>query len=113
MDRICLSAGRLNIFCFNQYKTEKLIIPAKTMSILEFLIAINGIAELWSADRVFLGLLSSNQYDPNSINNLDGIYGSFSGIQSIRNSVGIYGGLSGIYSQRIGNSCFYVLLMPN
>ncbi|MTJ07745.1 hypothetical protein [Anabaena sp. UHCC 0204] len=68
------------------------------MSILEFLIAINGMAELWSADRVFLGLLSSNQYDPNSINNLDGIYGSFSGIQSIRNSVGMYSGTSGIYS---------------
>lgn len=68
------------------------------MSILDILTAINGMAELWSADRVFLGLLSSNQYDPNSINNLYGIYGSFSGIQSIRNSVGMYGGTSGIYS---------------
>ncbi|TAF07969.1 MAG: hypothetical protein EAZ77_08040 [Nostocales cyanobacterium] len=68
------------------------------MSILEFLIAINGMAQLWSADNVCLGLLSSNQHDPNSINNLHGIYGGYQGIYSIRNSVGMYGGVCGIHS---------------
>ncbi|MTJ10282.1 hypothetical protein [Anabaena sp. UHCC 0204] len=68
------------------------------MSILEFLIAINGNAQLWSADNVCLGLLSSNQHDPNSINNLHGIYGGYHGNYSIRNSHSLYGGQHGTHS---------------
>ncbi|MDZ8089065.1 MAG: hypothetical protein RMY16_26465 [Nostoc sp. DedQUE12b] len=66
------------------------------MSILQFLAAANGIAQLWSsADRQFLGLLSSDRHDTNSISNLDGIYGSLHSTHSIRNLHGLYGGLHG------------------
>ncbi|MBD2682193.1 MULTISPECIES: hypothetical protein [Nostoc] len=68
------------------------------MSIPRFLTAINGIAQLWAADGQFLGLLSSDQSDPNSISNFYGNYGSSCGIYSIRNSAGLYGSESGIYS---------------
>ena len=68
------------------------------MSIPEFLAAINGIAQLWAADRQFLGVLSSDRYDPNSISNLHGMYGSAYGLYSIRNQHGIYGGAYGLYS---------------
>ncbi|BAZ30284.1 hypothetical protein NIES4074_27400 [Cylindrospermum sp. NIES-4074] len=68
------------------------------MSILEFFTTVNGIAELWAANEQFLGILSSDQDDPYSISNLDGIFGSLCGIYSIRNSAGLYGSPSGIYS---------------
>lgn len=68
------------------------------MEIREFLTAINSIAQLWSADRQFLGMLSSDRYDQNSISNLYGMYGSTYGLYSIRNQHGIYGGTNGLYS---------------
>lgn len=68
------------------------------MSILEFFTTVNGVAELWAANEQFLGILSSDQDDPYSISNLDGIFGSLRGIYSIRNSAGLYGSPSGIYS---------------
>jgi hypothetical protein len=64
----------------------------------EFLIAINGSAQLWSADGKFLGVLSTDRFDPYSISNPRGNYGSVSGVYSIRNSAGLYGSLDGIYS---------------
>ncbi|MDF5724410.1 MAG: hypothetical protein PUP91_28910 [Rhizonema sp. PD37] len=68
------------------------------MSTLDFLVAINGIGQLWATDGQFLGLLSSDQNDLNSINNLYGVYGSQNGLYSIRNSCSIYGGQYGLYS---------------
>ncbi|AUT03906.1 hypothetical protein CLI64_27915 [Nostoc sp. CENA543] len=68
------------------------------MSIIDFLISMNGVAQLWASDGQFLGTLSSNLYDPNSISNPHGMYGSSQGIYSIRNSYGLYGGLYGVHS---------------
>jgi hypothetical protein len=68
------------------------------MSILQFLSTVNGIAQLFANDGQFLGVLSSDQYDLNSISNPHGMYGSQNGIYSIRNSCGLYGGSYGIYS---------------
>ncbi|WP_414545387.1 hypothetical protein [Nostoc sp. CCY0012] len=68
------------------------------MSIQQFLTDINGIAQLWATDGQFLGLLSSNPYDTNSISNFHGIYGSPHGLYSIRNLHGMYGGEHGLYS---------------
>ena len=68
------------------------------MSIQQFLAEIDGMAQLWSANGQFLGLLSSNQYDANSISNFHGIYGSPHGLYSIRNLYGMYGGEYGLYS---------------
>ncbi|QYX29802.1 hypothetical protein [Sphaerospermopsis torques-reginae] len=42
--------------------------------------------------------MSSNPHDPNSINNLHGIYGSDWGVYSIRNSYGLYGSPYAVYS---------------
>jgi hypothetical protein len=71
----------------------------KIMSIPQFLAAANGIAQLWSsADGQFLGLLSSDQHDTNSISNLYGIYGSLHDTCSIRNPHGLYGGIHGGHS---------------
>ncbi|HLO87945.1 MAG TPA: hypothetical protein VK203_23475 [Nostocaceae cyanobacterium] len=64
----------------------------------EFLLAINGSAQLWSADGKFLGVLSTDRFDPYSISNPRGNYGSVSGEYSIRNSEGCYGNVDGIYS---------------
>lgn len=68
------------------------------MNIIDFLAAIDGVAQLYAGDNQFLGVLSSNQYDVNSISNACGLYGSTCGVYSIRNSVGIYGSSCGIYS---------------
>lgn len=68
------------------------------MSIIEFLRSINGLGQLWAADCQFLGLLSSNQYDPNSICNPNGIYGSSWSAMSIRAEYGMYGSEHGIFS---------------
>jgi hypothetical protein len=68
------------------------------MSIVQFLSTVNGIAQLFANDGQFLGVLSSDQYDLNSISNPHGMYGSQHGIYSIRNSCGLYGGSYGIYS---------------
>lgn len=68
------------------------------MSIVDFLVSANGVAQLWAADGQFLGVLSSNLYDPNSISNLHGIYGGSYSIHSIRNSYGLYGSPYGVYS---------------
>jgi hypothetical protein len=68
------------------------------MSILDFLVSINGAGQLWAADGQFLGVLSSDRYDSNSINNIDGMYGSRYGTYSISNPCGVYGGTYGMYS---------------
>jgi hypothetical protein len=67
------------------------------MSILEFFTSVDGIAQLWAADGQFLGILSSNQSDPNSITNPN-TYGSFYSYHSIKNSASLYGGACGLYS---------------
>jgi hypothetical protein len=67
------------------------------MTILEFLQSINGYGQLWSADGQFLGLLSSNQNDINSITNPN-TFGNPYSYNSIRNASGIYGSTCGIYS---------------
>lgn len=68
------------------------------MNILEFLRAIDGLAQLWAANGQFLGVLSSNQYDINSIFNPNGLYGSSCSPTSIRAEYSIYGGEYGMYS---------------
>lgn len=68
------------------------------MTILEFLTAINGTAQLWAANGQFLGVLSSNQYDVNSISNPYGMYGGQHGLYSISNPHGMYGGQHGLYN---------------
>lgn len=68
------------------------------MSILDFLVSINGAGQLWAADGQFLGVLSSDRYDSNSINNPYGIYGGRYGMYSISNPYGVYGGTHGMYS---------------
>lgn len=68
------------------------------MSIVDFLVSVNGVAQLWAADGQFLGVLSSNLYDPNSISNPHANYGGSHGIYSIRNLYGLYGSQYGVYS---------------
>lgn len=68
------------------------------MSIVDFLVSVNGVAQLWAADGQFLGVLSSNLYDQNSISNPHGIYGGSYGMYSIQNSYGLYGSQYGLYS---------------
>ncbi len=68
------------------------------MTILEFFVAVNGMAHLIASDGQFLGVLSINQHDPNSISNPHGNYGSYHGSYSIRNPHGNYGSTNGIYS---------------
>jgi hypothetical protein len=74
------------------------------MTVLNFLAAVNGVAQLYAADGQFLGVLSSNLYDLNSICNPNGIYGSSWGIFSIRNPYSLYGSTYGIYSPYNPNS---------
>jgi hypothetical protein len=69
-----------------------------SISILDFLSAADGIAQLWAVNSQFLGVLSSNQYDLNSISNPYGFYGGSCGIYSIQNPSGMYGGACGFYS---------------
>lgn len=68
------------------------------MNIIEFLRSIDGLGQLWAADGQFLGILSSNQYDQNSICNPNGIYGSSHSATSIRAEYSMYGGEYGVYS---------------
>jgi len=68
------------------------------MTILEFLQAIDGTGQLWAANGQFLGLLSSNANDPNSIINPYGLYGSQTSLTSIRNPSCSYSGIAGICS---------------
>lgn len=67
-------------------------------SIVDFLAAVDSIAQLWAADGQFLGVLSSNQYDLNSVANPSGFYGGSCGVYSIQNPSGMYGGACGFYS---------------
>src|SRR6478672_477808 len=68
------------------------------MNLQEFLLSINGYATLLASDGTFLGVVSSNQYDLNSISNPHGQYGSPHGLYSVRNQYSMYGGSYGIYS---------------
>ena len=67
------------------------------MTIVEFLQAIDGIGQIWAQDGQFLGLLSSNPNDPNSIINPT-TYGNSYSYTSIKNSYSSYGGAYGVYS---------------
>jgi hypothetical protein len=64
---------------------------------LQDLIALDGKLELYAQDGRFLGLLSSDRHDPNSIVNLS-TYGNIQNINSIYYQHGIYGGEYGRYS---------------
>lgn len=64
---------------------------------LQDLIELDGKLELYARDGQFLGLLSSNRRDPNSIVNLS-TYGNAQNINSIYYKHGIYGGEYGKYS---------------
>lgn len=74
------------------------------MNILEFLQAIDGLGQLWTNNGQFLGVLSSDQYDPNSICNPNGTYGSSYFVTSIHNPSGLYGSTWGINSPYNPNS---------
>lgn len=67
------------------------------MDIIKFFVAVDGDAQLWAVNGQFLGLLSSNQNDFNSIINPN-TYGSCYSYSSIQNPACIYGGSSGLYS---------------
>lgn len=62
------------------------------------ILTINGSAALMAADGTYLGLVSSNRNDSNSICNPNGQYGSSWSQYSVRNEFGQYGGQFGIYS---------------
>lgn len=68
------------------------------MNLQEFLLAINGCATLVAADGTFLGVVSSNRYDFNSICNPHGQYGSFHSLNSVRNPHSWYGSPHGLNS---------------
>lgn len=68
------------------------------MSIIGFLTAINGVAQLWAPNVQFLGVLSNDQYNVDSISNPYGLYRGSCGIFSIQNPCGMYGGTCGFYS---------------
>ncbi|QIR35492.1 hypothetical protein HCG51_01150 [Tolypothrix sp. PCC 7910] len=68
------------------------------MTIIEFLISINGVGQIWAGDGQFLGVLSNARYDSNSIANSFGIYGGQFGMYSIFSPFGMYGGQFGMYS---------------
>lgn len=64
----------------------------------QFLRSIDGLGQLWAANGQFLGVLSSSQYDPNSICNPNGIYGSSWSATSIRTEYSMYGSEYSTYS---------------
>ncbi|MDM9380454.1 hypothetical protein QUB80_07025 [Chlorogloeopsis sp. ULAP01] len=68
------------------------------MQLIDFLVNVNGIAQLFGGDGQFLGVLSSNTYEANSILNQYGFYGGQYGVFSISNPYGLYGGQWGVYS---------------
>jgi hypothetical protein len=72
---------------------------------LQDLIALDGKLELYAQDGHFLGLLSSNRHDPNSIINLR-TYGNAHNINSIYYEHGIYGGQYGQHSP-YNRCCLY------
>lgn len=67
-------------------------------SFIELLKNLDGQGQLWSPSGQFLGRLSSNPNELNSIINPYGFYGSSFSATSIRNRSGQYGGFQGIYS---------------
>jgi hypothetical protein len=67
------------------------------VDILKFLVTINGVAQLWAEHGHFLGRLSSDQYDSQSILNPH-TYGSSYSYSSIQNPDSPYGGTRGRYS---------------
>ena len=67
------------------------------MDILKFLVTINGAAHLWADNGHFLGQLSSDQDNRQSIINPH-TYGSSYSYSSIQNPNSPYGGISGLYS---------------
>jgi len=78
----------------------------KALVIALVLISSQAIAEspyLVSPDGKFLGNLNSNRYDPNSVSNPYGRYGSKYSPDSINNSYGVYGSP---YSNKSPNNRF-------
>ncbi len=72
---------------------------------LQELISLDGKLELYAQDGHFLGLLSSERSDPNSIINLK-TYGNPRNLNSIYYEHGIYGGQYGQYSP-YNHCCLY------
>jgi hypothetical protein len=72
---------------------------------LQDLISLDGKLELYAQDGQFLGLLSSDRHDPNSIMN-QRTYGNTHNINSIHYEHGIYGGQYGRYSP-YNRCCLY------
>jgi hypothetical protein len=78
----------------------------KILAIALVLISSQAFAEspyLVSPDGKFLGNLNSNRYDPNSVSNPYGRYGSKYSPDSINNSYGVYGSP---YSNKSPNNRF-------
>lgn len=72
---------------------------------LQDLISLDGKLELYAQNGRFLGLLSSDISDPNSIINVR-TYGNDHNINSIHYEHGIYGGRYGLYSP-FNQCCLY------
>lgn len=87
-----------NDSCITTFNFRWSPFAVETMDTINFLISINNVAGLYAQDGQFLGLLSNNRLDPNSISNMNGNYGSFWGANSIRNTASMYGGGAGLYS---------------
>lgn len=60
--------------------------------------------QLYARDGTYLGNVTTNPYDPNSINNPYGRYGSEYSRDSIHNQFGVYGSP---YSSQSPNSMYY------
>jgi hypothetical protein len=74
------------------------------MNVIDFLISIDGLAELQAYDGQFLGMISSDRNAPLSIFNPSGNYGSSYSLTSIFNSMCFYGSRVGMYSAYNPNS---------
>jgi hypothetical protein len=73
-------------------------IPAAFQPYAEVFQVLDGYGQLWSPSGQFLGLLSSQADNTNSIINLDGEYGSPFSLSSIHNPQCQYGGEKGKHS---------------
>jgi hypothetical protein len=73
-------------------------IPGSFKHYVEMFKVLDGKGQLWSPSGQFLGLLSSDPNNANSIINPEGEYGSPFSLKSIHNPHGVYGGSNGINS---------------
>lgn len=61
------------------------------MKIKSFFVIVLLLSQLVLSAQIYIGNYNTNQYDPNSINNPYGLYGSSYGINSVNNPYGQYG----------------------